>query len=298
MIIPTIMKICLFAVQVFSLFLWSFLKINCDQPTDDNWQSLTFAIAVFNFPYDTDDFFNRLCVEKSNYYCLQGYLADEQNDLEYFDHIDNEDSQLPLQLAEQFESLIAPIYNLYNFYGIVRRGAECCGSQIFHFWHYGYKILGMTPSNYLHKLTDYSNESVPLNYVQYYYSPSCCANIITAVGFGPGRLRRKRIYTHSISPDSFQPFIFNLDLGPTSTSFSSENLQSELTFDWFKWNVMCQDRPWICSIAAEDAEQMLPPSPLVVYPSDSSNSQGRKLLSNHKKDNYNSPNYRPPRYFC
>ena len=50
--------------------------------------------------------------------------------------------------------------------------------------------MEMTPANYFLELTDYRDESRPLNFIESYYSEMCDVNVITSVGFGPGPLRR------------------------------------------------------------------------------------------------------------
>ena len=69
------------------------------------------------------------------------------------------------------------------------------------------------------------------------------------IGFGPGNLRRDS----SLGVEESQPYVIaGHDLGNigiqqiNSTTFDYENVREELTFHWFKHNIMCRDNPWIC----------------------------------------------------
>ena len=108
----------------------------------------------------------------------------------------------------------------------------------------------MSPLQYLHKLTDYSDEPDRyLNFIESYYSETCGVNIITTVGFGPGSLK-----THEMLPDptGSEPYMFYFtDLPPAL--FPRRNPGATLTFGLFKRNIMCMDQPWICGSSRTSA---------------------------------------------
>ena len=73
--------------------------------------------------------------------------------------------------------------------------------------------------------------------------------MILDVGFGPGNLRRD----HTVSVKEGYPYVLaGHDFGDignseiNSKTFDYENIREELTFHWFKHNIMCLDNPWIC----------------------------------------------------
>ena len=237
--------------------LYKVVFISGDYHPTPAWESLTFSIASFGSrPLHIRPSFNYRCREKSFYYCLQGYLADDSAN-----YIDNnfDDDDLRQRLAHEFEIMIASRYSRYSFYGVVSSVSSCCNSQRFHYLFYGYRILGLSPSQYFEKLTNYSDETKPMNAIQYYYDPGLCVNVITSVGFGPGALRRNSL--NSVNPWNFNaPLMFVLPLVPRAI-FSYENPRDTLTFAWFKNFIICRANPWLCDYHREEIEVDNPPSP-------------------------------------
>ena len=131
---------------------------------------------------------------------------------------------------------------MYNFYGIPSPFEECCNSQNQHYWKYGYNELRLNPGQYFSILTDYSDESKPLNFLESYFSENCDANIITTVGFGPGTLR-----THELleDPTGDHEYMFYFQDMPAAL-FPRLDPGGILTFGWFKWNIMCHQNQWMC----------------------------------------------------
>ena len=73
--------------------------------------------------------------------------------------------------------------------------------------------------------------------------------MIMDIGFGPGNLRRD----HHASVVEGAPYVIlgrgfgNLGISEIdSVTFDYWNVTSELTFHWFKHNIMCKGNPWIC----------------------------------------------------
>ncbi|XP_075255229.1 uncharacterized protein LOC142347949 [Convolutriloba macropyga] len=120
---------------------------------------------------------------------------------------------------------------------------HCCTSQIQTYVHLGHDILKMSPEDYWRKLTDYPNEdNKPLNYIRAVYDTALCLNFIVEVGFGSGGLAP---ITGAIRP--LYRFAFPAMEGVAPRIFPHQRLESELTFSWFKHNIMCKSQPWICA---------------------------------------------------
>ena len=81
-----------------------------------------------------------------------------------------------------------------------------------------------------------------------------CKNMIVEIGFGPGPLHRNPrtislgapyvILGHEYSDYGIP--------GVESATFDFENPGQNLTFHWFKHNIMCKEHPWICGYIAEE----------------------------------------------
>ena len=101
----------------------------------------------------------------------------------------------------------------------------------------------MKPSEYIEKVTDYSEDGKSLNLLFAYYSPKCSVNIVTKIGFGNGAVKRRH-----------HPGLYHLNGAPYLLRIGSlwseqipyDTPEEFLTFRWFKHNVMCLDQPWIC----------------------------------------------------
>ena len=78
------------------------------------------------------------------------------------------------------------------------------------------------------------------------------------VGFGSGRLR----LNHHISVVPGAPYVLaGRDMGPygiphiDSRTFEWANPGKDLTFHWFKHNIMCRDNAWICEDDNRDSRK-------------------------------------------
>ena len=79
--------------------------------------------------------------------------------------------------------------------------------------------------------------------------PTICSNVIIEVGFGPGNFRR----SHQPTVVEGAPYVILgrelEDAGlrhMASAYFNYSTVDQELTFHWFKHNIMCRDNAWIC----------------------------------------------------
>lgn len=142
-----------------------------------------------------------------------------------------------------------------------RNPGDCCKHQVDKYIIHGLlRKKKIAPDDYLEKLMNYKDENRTLNFIMATYLPNVCQNMILEVGFGPGQLRT------SFHPSVVEgaPYVLaGEELGDVgigqiqSKTFDFYNVRSELTFRWFKHNIMCRDHQWICQDEAESSNQKL-----------------------------------------
>ncbi|XP_075264728.1 uncharacterized protein LOC142356825 isoform X2 [Convolutriloba macropyga] len=223
------------------------------QPPSPEWESLIFWIA------NGIGGFGQACREHSDFYCLEGYSTQPFN--QSFpsgrECVQSEGSSAcagvalgydPAACKAWFTVLVQEKWPRINMIDI-RDPTDCCEAQTEKYMVNGLQNRGMTPDEYMHKLTDYDNEDKPLNFLSAMYIPWLCQNILLDVGFGPGPLRRD----HHPNIAQGAPYIIagkefpDVGIPHIRTKYINfEDPGSELTFHWFKHNIMCEDHPWIC----------------------------------------------------
>ena len=151
-------------------------------------------------------------------------------------------SKLKAYVMEECDRLFEPIYEQLNHF-IFKEG--CCEGQFYYYLTYGFKEAMHTPTEYIERLFDYSEEGKHLNYILSYYNSKCQVNIITEIGFGMGTLKRAN-HRRGLK-DQVQGVPYMLKVGHEWTSrIPYENPGDFVSFSWFKMNVICPDQPWIC----------------------------------------------------
>ncbi|XP_075247714.1 uncharacterized protein LOC142340857 isoform X2 [Convolutriloba macropyga] len=257
---------------------------------DLNWTSQTFIIPPGVFPKDVGDY----CAIYSKYYCLNAYETKTVRDpleTHYFGRgytyqpimpPDGQDedgmSDLALEydqselvndgdgtLIQRISTLKSFIYSQCydatwpmhrehnNFVGL----GGCCQYQCDNYLVHGYERLFLTPQEYIDKLTDYSEENKTLNLIEAYFSVNCNhrRNIITKIGFGKGELVRTN-YPFGHKPQRFgYPYLLSSSDDSVAYWFPYRNPGSQLTYWFFKNNVLCTDQPWICGISGGDTSR-------------------------------------------
>ena len=107
-------------------------------------------------------------------------------------------------------------------------------------------------------MTPIIEKIISIIFLQAVYIPIVCSNLIVEVGFGPGNLTRN---FDSIEPRA--PFMilgsefkeFGIPGLRESPKFDFDNPGRNLTFHWFKHNIMCLEHPWICGNVEENVSK-------------------------------------------
>ncbi|XP_063714998.1 uncharacterized protein LOC134842541 [Symsagittifera roscoffensis] len=202
------------------------------------WESLVFVLPNEHLAR------GGRCKTHSQFYCLDKYITENSYEMVELNEVIRDDR------AAQFTELINHQWRRINMVDTMIDPSNCCYDQTTTYIVYGLQNKRMGPLQYMRKLTDYWNEDKPLNYIAAYYSPIHCSNIIFSLGFGPGDLKRDphgdflRGAAYSI-PGLHADSKAGIP-GIPSVAFNYHNPGAQLTFQWFKHHIMCQDHPWIC----------------------------------------------------
>ena len=187
-IVESLLKILCFGVFI-SNFVFCANDLVVLSSLDTIWSSIIFTIPV-DVPYNPLVLF---CKSMSNYYCLTSFdIQYAGENLPAFES-PNTDSlnymrgvhALKRNGFEQFKNLFESVYEKHNFY-VIQGG--CCKGQYKYYFMNGFRDAFLTPAEYFRSLTDYSDESKPLNYLYSYYHIECDVKIIVKIGFGKGLL--------------------------------------------------------------------------------------------------------------
>ncbi|XP_075259456.1 uncharacterized protein LOC142351212 [Convolutriloba macropyga] len=234
-----VVLIALTVIQIINAALTTNLKDFTTTPLNEEWESLVFWISM------EMGIFNHRCAFHSNFYCLDAYRTRNpfRNGTEEFTptyEVVSVQTWFTILIRENWRQI-----NMINF----DQPRNCCEEQLRKFLVFGYHNKGMNPEEYMRKLTDYEDEDKPLNFIAAVGSLDRCENIIMEVGFGPGNFRR----SHHKTVTEGIPYVLagrqHDDFGNKfldSRAFEYENPGRQLTFHWFKHNIMCRDHPWIC----------------------------------------------------
>ncbi|XP_075254671.1 uncharacterized protein LOC142346063 [Convolutriloba macropyga] len=149
----------------------------------------------------------------------------------------------------QFKSLIEPVYTSFNFFSLdsFDRGS-CCDFQVIKFTREGQEKAGLSAQDYYWKVTDFSSANKNLNWIYAVYEQSICSNVILQIGFGPGSLIIQGHIRHQTQ------YIFPFQEGREPYIISSTELESVISYEWFKFAVICGDQPWVCEEFESDSD--------------------------------------------
>ncbi|XP_063710853.1 uncharacterized protein LOC134839282 [Symsagittifera roscoffensis] len=146
--------------------------------------------------------------------------------------------------GHQFEQLIRPYYSELNWYSY-REDEEdgCCSYQVTTYLQYGQRF-GLSPEEYFNKVYNMGVvEDKQLVYLKARWNQFFCMNIIEQVGFGRGVLRIVGVNGQRARSKFMMPPLGEAD---GFFKFPAEHLQSRLTFEWFLYNVICEEKSWLC----------------------------------------------------
>ncbi|XP_075258856.1 uncharacterized protein LOC142350786 [Convolutriloba macropyga] len=179
-----------------------------------------------------------ICLQHSAFYCLHGYIFQQKQSSR-----PPQESDVPLM-----SSLLRSdnYYQLINWFDLSNSSSSCCDAQLSKYQAQG-QNYGLSPFMFLEKLTNYDVSGKKLNRLSLRYSPELCLNVVTYVGFGSGKIQVTGLYNNSVDylivdrrplPD------FQNELQIIRISYKKP--ETQLTFEFFKTNVICKANPWIC----------------------------------------------------
>ncbi|XP_075256965.1 uncharacterized protein LOC142349364 isoform X2 [Convolutriloba macropyga] len=142
---------------------------------------------------------------------------------------------------EEFQQQTKSVYKQLNWFSpyIEESTTGCCSFQADQYIRNGW-VKGLSPSSYLERATNMTSQGKTLMTINSRYDPELCSHIITVLAFGTGRG----------PPYHHQKLIngnFILKYGTEVKKFKYKRIEKELTFDWFKHNILCKDQQWMCA---------------------------------------------------
>ncbi|XP_075246436.1 uncharacterized protein LOC142339953 isoform X1 [Convolutriloba macropyga] len=197
----------------------------------------------FQLP-DIDDPLGRICSRQSWRYCLQGLS------------ISSKESNRSGQWTDvpAFLQLITNnnFWLKHNWFSLEpdRHPGACCGSQAAWYQSMG-QSKGLSPEEYLNRLTDYSLKDKNLVYIRSRYDHNRHTNVVLSVGFGKGNLSISGTHSPQHNYTIIRKIRTSLSLmyhPLTESQFEvpSESPGSVLTFKIFKTFFICPENPEIC----------------------------------------------------
>ncbi|XP_075255892.1 uncharacterized protein LOC142348419 [Convolutriloba macropyga] len=190
------------------------------------YESLEFILP------DTENKLGKRCHDFSGFFCLRKYYITARVSPRVFHWSD----------TMRMHKLASQVFFNYNWFSLDPKDEDhgCCYSQIKTYMSYG-QPFGLSPDQYVARMTDLTSSTYRrLNTVRLRYDWLKCLNIIERIGFGDGNIVKLE--------GGFPNRSIALPPNPTGDLFvfRSDAIDKEMTFDWFKKNIMCPDQPWIC----------------------------------------------------
>ena len=217
-----------------------------------SWTSQTFIIPV-QHPTNSLPFVWTVCRRSSCFYCLDAFESFNEQELIAFTPIFQERNFrnkfydfLTLNMIDECSEKMRPIFRYHNLFSDLDE--LCCYRQCFDYRFIGYRYMHLKVEEYISKLTNYSNadgNNKHINAIWSFYDPVSDANIITKLGFGEGRLRRFNHLTAVPRQRTGAPYLLKIG-DQWSPKITYENPENFLTFNWFKFNIICKEQVWIC----------------------------------------------------
>ncbi|XP_063728192.1 uncharacterized protein LOC134855585 [Symsagittifera roscoffensis] len=198
------------------------------------WESLVFVL-----PDPKGKRLNRKCAEYGTMFCMYGYLIDSNGmEVQKWDQ----------RYDQVFELLIGRNYRNFNWFSLDEEDhSACCDFQTRLYAEYG-RGSGLSPFEYFGRVSDFATKDKKLNYIRARYD-ECHGNVVTAVGFGLGDLKYVAEDSWVIGGAPHRLAALRpLNAPVTHSDFvlRSDNLETVVTFNFFKRHVLCPEKPWIC----------------------------------------------------
>ena len=127
---------------------------------------------------------------------------------------------------------------MFSFFNLDRYNGGCCTYQTKTYLKYG-QARGLSPQDYMERLTNFDSTDKRLVHVNSVYVPELCLNVINKLSFGRGTL----LFTGG---QMGTPFGIYIHSDQKWHIFDYVRIRTYLTFQWFKQNVVCTERPLIC----------------------------------------------------
>ncbi|XP_075257939.1 uncharacterized protein LOC142349956 [Convolutriloba macropyga] len=197
-----------------------------------NRESLDFVLP------DHKEELGRKCLQYSLYFCVMRYWIQGKQSERSPEETD----------VETFKEMVLPVFkeiNWYSFQQNDKTSGGCCGLQSTKYIELG-QHKGVSPAEYIRKITDFSSDTKQLVFIKVRHEPDMCMNVVTQVGFGKGTLKKLGVKpaTHYLIPP----------LGRSKVHIILANdLTKVLTFSWFKTQVICHEKPWMCDERSSEA---------------------------------------------
>ncbi|XP_075255588.1 uncharacterized protein LOC142348209 isoform X1 [Convolutriloba macropyga] len=187
---------------------------------------------VFALPHNRSSSpLSKLCSQFSTRFCMTGYYVEGKK---YEREMDESDEFV-------FYSMLNGLYKELNWFSfsidVPEERGKCCTDQLKIYSKYGIR-KGLTPLVFLAKSLNFSSNGRQLNLIKAKYNKNLCVNVVTTVGFGLGRLQMD--ITHNAD------FLLTPNTKGVLHFFSYRELRDYLTFDWFKYNFICDEQNWVC----------------------------------------------------
>ncbi|XP_063727422.1 uncharacterized protein LOC134854973 [Symsagittifera roscoffensis] len=138
----------------------------------------------------------------------------------------------------QFRDLIKLVYKTINWYSFEKvEWGGCCMKQLGVYKEWGQEH-GISPQEYYEEVINFTSDNRKVNLISAQYSRSLCVNIVTSIGFGTGPIAAHENHqaTYILSPNT----------GGMIHFFPYDKIRDQLTWDWFKLNILCEEQAWIC----------------------------------------------------
>ncbi|XP_063729767.1 uncharacterized protein LOC134857305 [Symsagittifera roscoffensis] len=181
----------------------------------------------------------RMCNPFSRFFCLAGYVT-----------ATNSTSRLP-EIGDKlrFRELIQNSFLDVNWFSFRAEDTEnfgCCSFQEDEYVNNGQQF-GLSPSEFFFKVFDLRDLKDVRNlvFVRSYWDTTICMNVISQLSYGTGDVLKIMGGRGPNSSFTLPPIGYS---GEEVITFDGYlQVQRVLTFDWFRRNVICGEKPHVCT---------------------------------------------------